>query len=111
MILSRFSVVCTVMFALLVVPSAGQQKQDTIYQKDGKIIIGTIVEDIPNSTIKIRVDIHSIWTLYYSDIEKIAHAPAGGQSAIDTNKQSLSTDKQNGISIISKGTGRYVKDT
>jgi hypothetical protein len=85
-----FSLSIMVLLACLVIPSAGQQKQDTVYQKDGEIIAGSIIEDnpgFPEANLKIRVSPHSVWVLYYSNIAKIEGATQGGQSASDNLKK------------------------
>ncbi len=68
-------------------PSAAQQKNDLVYQKDGEIIQGTILYDNPGSSLKIRVDNNSVWTLYYSNIIKIKRAEAISQPRSDSLKQ------------------------
>jgi hypothetical protein len=65
----------------LALSSSAQQGQDTIIQKDGEVIAGTITEDNPGSMMKIRVGPHTTWTLYYSNIQKIQRA---GQAAVET---------------------------
>ena len=86
----RFSLAIMMLLACLAVPSAGQQMQDTVYQKDGEIIAGSIIEDnpaFPEANLKIRVGSHTVWVLYYSNIAKIKGATQGGQSASDNLKK------------------------
>lgn len=70
-----------VLLAGLAIPSAAQQKNDVVYQKDGEIIQGTIISDNPGSSLRIRVNGNSVWVIYYSNIDKIERAAAVNQAA------------------------------
>ena len=49
-----------------------QVLQEVVYLKNGSVIKGTIVEQIPNESIKIRTNDGSIFAYQMSDVEKIA---------------------------------------
>ena len=49
--------------------------EDVVYKKDGKILRGTIIEQVMNQYIKIRVKTGEVITVEYKDIEKIEKKP------------------------------------
>ena len=50
---------------------AQDQKQDVVYLKNGSIIRGYIIEQIPNQTIKIKTSDGSVFVYSMNDVEKI----------------------------------------
>jgi hypothetical protein len=62
------------------IPCLGQKNEDTVFQKDGEIIVGTIVEDNHPSTLKIKIDSQGVLLLNYSDIQKVSRVPKSGQN-------------------------------
>ena len=48
-----------------------QQKQDVIYLKNGSSVRGTIVEQVPNESIKIQTDDGSVFFYAITDVEKM----------------------------------------
>lgn len=48
-----------------------QEYKDVVYLKDGSVIKGTIIEQIPNEQVKIKTEGGSIFVYRFSDIEKI----------------------------------------
>jgi len=55
----------------LVFPALGRQNQDTVYQKNGEIIVGTIIEDSPGTSLRIKLINNNVWLLYYRQIEVV----------------------------------------
>lgn len=64
-----------VVVAFLVIPCLGQKNQDTVFQKDGEIIVGHIFEDNHGSNLKIRIDSQGVLLLNYNSIQKINRVP------------------------------------
>jgi len=62
---------------------AQDQKQDVVYLKNGSIIRGYIVEQIPNQTIKIKTSDGSVFVYSMNDVERITKEdrPAGAATA------------------------------
>jgi len=54
-------------------------RKDTVVQNNGQLVTGTIIENSPGSTLRIRVAPHVIWVIYYSDIAKINGAAQAAQ--------------------------------
>jgi hypothetical protein len=60
-----------VAFCLLGQTAMAQTGDDVVYLKDGSVIKGTIIEQVPNATIKIQTKDGSIFVIKYDEIEKI----------------------------------------
>ena len=61
------------LFALITTLSFGQSNyQDVIYLKNGSIIRGVIIEQVPNKSIKIETADRSVFVYQIDEIEKIA---------------------------------------
>ncbi|MGD0590265.1 MAG: hypothetical protein ABSA44_05640 [Bacteroidota bacterium] len=61
--------------SILIIVSAvgfGQEKIDVVYLKNGDVRKGTIIENTPNDYIKIETYDGSIFTIKYTDIQKMA---------------------------------------
>jgi hypothetical protein len=69
-------------FALITGASFGQSNyQDVVYLKNGSIIRGIIIEQIPNKSIKIETVGRNIFHFEIEEIEKLAREPVQGRSA------------------------------
>jgi hypothetical protein len=98
-----------ILLAGIVIPSAAQQKNDVVYQKDGEIIQGTIISDNPGSSLRIRVNGNSVWVIYYSNIDKIDRAVAAGQAvAPDTLRQRAAAVVETPAVVPRRGNGTSV---
>jgi hypothetical protein len=80
----NYAAASIILLAFLVTTAAAQQ--DTIYLKNGGLIVGTIIEDNPGSntstsSLKIRVASTGYWIVYYSYIEKISGSSKTGRLA------------------------------
>ena len=64
------SIVFSLCFVITMYPAQAQSR-DVIYLKNGSIIKGEIIEQVPNTLIKIQTADGSIFNCSYSDIEKI----------------------------------------
>jgi len=52
--------------------------QDVVYLKNGSVIHGVIIEQIPNVSVKIKTETGDIWVFSYDEIEKITKEETGG---------------------------------
>ena len=69
--LSRYFLCFVALSSCLVFPALGRQNQDTVYQKNGEIIVGTIIEDSPGNSLRIKLINNNVWLLYYRQIEVV----------------------------------------
>ena len=51
--------------------------QDVVYLKNGSVIQGIIIEQIPNVSVKIKTETGDIWVFSYDEIEKITKEETG----------------------------------
>lgn len=66
--------------------NAQQQEEDVVYLKDGSILRGVIIEDVPGESLRIRTRDGNVFRLSYDRIDRrtkepvlaVAPAPAGG---------------------------------
>ena len=69
------------LFALVTTVSHGQNNyQDVVYLKNGSIIRGVIIEQVPNKSIKIETADRNVFVYQMNEIEKIAKEPYQGKS-------------------------------
>ena len=64
--------------------AAAVEMRDVVYLKDGSVVKGTIVEQVPNKSLKIETADGSLFVYKFDDIEKIAKEAArvaGGQKS------------------------------
>jgi hypothetical protein len=75
--MSKLAVLFVMLF-FLVVPAviAQQQMDDVLYLKDGSVVRGQIIEQVPNVSIKIQTRDGSIFTHRIEDIEKVLKEPS-----------------------------------
>ena len=80
-------IVCVLVFAFISHASA-QQYQDIVYLKNGSIIRGVIIEQIPGDSLKIQTQGGSVFVFTMSEVLKIAKEPAMVQSAFKKSEKS-----------------------
>lgn len=66
-----FSLLACLMFACL---AEAQRTHDTIYLKNGSILYGQIIEELPDTQVKIRLRDGSLLICPYSDLERIEYS-------------------------------------
>ena len=67
-------------FILFLISSSGaQERQDLIYLKDGTVLKGIIIENVPNDYVRVELPGGSLITLKYIDIAKFGKESAPGQ--------------------------------
>jgi hypothetical protein len=55
---------------------AQQQEEDVVYMKDGSVLRGTIIEDIPGESLRIRTRDGNIFRIAYDRIDRRTREPA-----------------------------------
>ena len=65
------SLLACLMFACL---AEAQRTHDTIYLKNGSILYGQIIEELPDTQVKIRLRDGSLLICPYSDLERIEYS-------------------------------------
>ena len=95
-------------FVLILAPSVfGQgQMEDVLYLKDGSVIRGTIIEQIPNVSIKIQTRDRSEFVYKMEEVSRITREQAVGMAAYGT------TEKKSPVlafclSFVVPGLGQY----
>ncbi len=92
-----------VIFLTLVVYAVGfgQERQDVVYLKNGDIRKGTIIENAPNDYVKVETSDGSIFTIKYSEIEKITKEAPKSSSA--PQQQAAKADDAQKLMIFESG--------
>ena len=78
--------VCVLVFAVAAHASA-QQYQEVVYLKNGSIIRGVIIEQIPNESLKIQTQGGSVFVFKMSEVAKIVKEPAIAQSVLRASEK------------------------
>jgi TM2 domain-containing membrane protein YozV len=65
----------TLFFLLCCLFVSAQDLQDVVYLKNGSVLRGTIIEQVPNQSLKIQLSDGSIFVYQFSEIDKIAKEP------------------------------------
>lgn len=100
------------LFALITTVSVGQSNyQDVVYLKNGSIIRGVIIEQVPNKSIKIKTADENVFVYQIDEIEKLTKEPYKGKSSSSFNNTGLKTGYK-GIAELAYqiGTGDYGMD-
>ena len=84
--MSRYIIIVCVLVFALVSHASAQQYQDVVYLRNGSIIRGVIIEQIPGDSLKIQTRGGSIFVHRMSDILKIAKEPTMIQTALRNEK-------------------------
>ena len=78
-------IVCVIVFAVASHASA-QHYEDVIYLKNGSIVRGVIIEQIPDDSVKIQIQGGSLFIFRMSEVLKIVKEPTIVQTAIKGEK-------------------------
>ena len=81
------SLLACLMFACL---AEAQRTHDTIYLKNGSILYGQIIEELPDTQVKIRLRDGSLLICPYSDLERIEYS-TGRASFYEEHVRLIST--------------------
>ena len=84
-------------FLLLSLVSYGQNNlEEVVYLKNGNIVRGTIIEQIPNQTLKIQTKDGSVFVYNYTQIEKITkEAPTKETPSLTNQNNTVIIDNSN----------------
>ncbi len=78
------------LFALITTVAFAQSNyQDVVYLKNGSIIRGVIIEQVPNKSIKIETADRNVFVFQMEEIEKLAKEPIKAKSGHSGNKSGL----------------------
>lgn len=84
--MSRYIIIVCVLVFALVSHASAQQYQDVVYLRNGSIIRGVIIEQIPGDSLKIQTRGGSVFVHRMSDVLKIAKEPTMIQTALRNEK-------------------------
>ena len=100
------------LFALITIVSFGQSNyQDVVYLKNGSIIRGVIVEQVPNKSIKIETADRNVFVYQMDEIEKLTKEPYIGKIGSFTNNTGLQTGYKGIVELgYQIGTGDFGMD-
>jgi hypothetical protein len=100
------------LFALITTVSFGQSNyQDVVYLKNGSIIRGTIIEQVPNKSIKIETADRSVFVYQMDEIEKLTKEVIQGESGGSLSNSGLQSGYKGIVELgYQIGTGDYGMD-
>lgn len=100
------------LFALITTVSFGQSNyQDVVYLKNGSIIKGTIIEQVPNKSIKIETADRSVFVYQMDEIEKLTKEVIQGKSGGSLSNSGLQSGYKGIVELgYQIGTGDYGLD-
>ena len=80
----RFIMASCLMALVATAPLFAQQMEDVVYLKNGEIVWGTIIEQIPGESLKIQTVDGSVFAYAMDEISKIVQEPAMGTEEMAT---------------------------
>ncbi len=95
--------VCIILLALVYSSGVGQERQDVVYLKNGDIRKGTIIENAPNDYIKVETSDGSIFTIKYSEIDKITKESKSGSTSAPATQQAARADDSQKLMVYESG--------
>lgn len=105
------------LFSLLIVSSvtliAQQNYDDVVYLKNGSIIRGIIIEQIPNISLKIQTKDNSVFVYNIEDVEKMTKEPVQEKPSAQQNEYYGSEKDPTTAVLLSAllpGAGQYYND-
>ena len=100
------------LFALITTVSFWQSNyQDVVYLKNGSIIRGTIIEQVPNKSIKIETADRSVFVYQMDEIEKLTKEVIQGKSGGSLSNSGLQSGYKGIVELgYQIGTGDYGMD-
>jgi len=100
------------LFSLMTTVSFGQNNyQDVVYLKNGSIIRGVIIEQVPNKSIKIETADRNVFVYQMDEIEKLAKEQYQRKSGSSLNNTGLQSGYKGIVELgYQIGTGDYGMD-
>ena len=78
------------LFSIITTVSFGQSNyQDVVYLKNGSIIRGVIIEQVPSESIKIETADKSVFVFQMDEIERFTKEPMQGRSPMASQSRGL----------------------
>ena len=84
--MQRYIIILCVLIFTVVSHASAQQYQDVVYLKNGSIIRGIIIEQIPGESLKIQTQGGSVFVFRMSEIVKIVKESTMVQTTIKSQK-------------------------
>lgn len=82
----KFFFLITISVIVVTTSAHAQGQQEQVHLKDGSVIKGFVIEQVPNSSLKIQTSDGSIFSYKMNDVEKITKAPnEKGSNKTDVN--------------------------
>ena len=106
--MSRYIITACVSVFVVVSHASAQQYQDVVYLKNGSIIRGVIVEQIPGDSLKIQTQDRSVFVFNMSEVVKIVKKPVTTPSV--SKKIVKAPGTAVGLSFIFVGAGQLYND-
>ena len=69
--MKRIFILALVALISFAMPAAAQQYQEVVYLKNGSVIKGTVIEQIPGQSVKVQTQDGSIFVYKMSEVDKI----------------------------------------
>ena len=105
--MKQLFLVLSMLFLLLILLAdmafSQNQKKDVVYLKNGSVIRGEIIEQIPNKSIKIQTSDRNIFVYDFTEIEKITKELSSAPQARPLQSTSEQTHSNKGIFCILGG--------
>jgi len=107
--MNRFKLVCAFLFIILGF-AAVAQAEDVVYLKDGSIIHGTIIEEVPGVSIKIQTNDGNTFVYKMKAIDKITHSAADADSSVAPDNGQPTDNGDQVVVVKRRHGGRLVDD-
>ena len=85
----RFILVACLTAFVVTAPVFAQQTEDVVHLKNGSIVRGTIIEQIPGESLKIQTQGGSVFVYTMNEIAKISKEPVEMSGRVDAKKDAL----------------------
>jgi hypothetical protein len=95
-----FTLMITLLFSTLAISQS--HYQDVVYLKNGSIIRGTIIEQVPNQSIKIETVDRNVFFFKMDEIEKFTREPHQGRSTAQSPRENISSRLETGYVKIAE---------
>lgn len=100
------SLLVAVLFAFFGLNAAAQSNTQTVYLKNGSVVTGFVLEEVPGKTIKMKTKDGNIFVYNMEDVERITHEEKKSDDQADqTGHKGLDFGVDMGVNIGTKGGG------
>lgn len=100
------SLLVAALFAFFGLNAAAQSNNQTVYLKNGSVVTGFVLEEVPGKTIKMKTKDGNIFVYNMEDVERITHEEKKSDDQADqTGHKGLDFGVDLGVNIGTKGGG------